>query len=344
MNAQEKIAKLESLLSRVLANVAKPRPLAAASAPEPEVVAPPPVAAPAPVAAPPPVAAPAPVAAPPPVEVAPPPTSAPEVTMEEVDDLGIDDEYEVIEEDFEEIDMDGSEEDILAGSEEDILAGSEEDILAGSQEEAPASSRRAIAGSLDEALGAASAGDHRAVTPPPESGPVSVPAAAAAPSESDDIDDLLAVDVREPAVRPPVSTGPTMEQLGSTVEIDGADSADAELELEVPSELEVRADQDDLELEIPDGSSTVGTYDASLAPPPTAAADLARMDAKYSSTPEAPGGTQAEPAAASEADAHSVRRHSAPTGVSPAKFSTTAEPISVASFSELLDRSIALGK
>ena len=162
--------------------------------------------------------------------------------------------------------------------------------------------------------------------------------------ESDDIDDLLAVDVREPAVRPPVSTGPTMEQLGSTVEIDGADSADAELELEVPSELEVRADQDDLELEIPDGSSTVGTYDASLAPPPTAAADLARMDAKYSSTPEAPGGTQAEPAAASEADAHSVRRHSAPTGVSPAKFSTTAEPISVASFSELLDRSIALGK
>ena len=135
-----------------------------------------------------------------------------------------------------------------------------------------------------------------------------------------------------------------MEQLGSTVEIDGADSADAELELEVPSELEVRADQDDLELEIPDGSSTVGTYDASLAPPPTAAADLARMDAKYSSTPEAPGGTQAEPAAASEADAHSVRRHSAPTGVSPAKFSTTAEPISVASFSELLDRSIALGK
>jgi hypothetical protein len=90
------------------------------------------------------------------------------------------------------------------------------------------------------------------LTPPPESGP-------------------------EPAKAPSIPThgGPTMEQLGQTIQLDEGPDA-GELEVDEPiEEVAPEVPKSHLEMELP--SSNVGTFDTHLSSPPEAQAELERV-------------------------------------------------------------------
>jgi hypothetical protein len=70
-----------------------------------------------------------------------------------------------------------------------------------------------------------------------------------------------------------------MEQLGETLELEGADGPAAQLELSEPvgtGSASTADGSDDLELALP-GKEFHGGYDSSLSPPETARADLERI-------------------------------------------------------------------
>ena len=262
MTAQEQIAKLESLLDRIRRNASLPRtaaPVVAASAPA--------AAPPAPPQTPPPVAA-----APPPVPVTPVPVAVAQVQeldepIPDIEDLDMAD-VEVVE---------------LAVEESSVVESEDEapDTL---DEPIPESAPRpaaALAGGADVAEPEAPI-----KTPPPESGrQIVAPVIHDDAREADltgggDVDSLLEADLSGgPISRAPAADGPTMEQLGATVELQGADAPAAALELDAgpaPSPAAVPADE--LEIDLPK-QGFAGGYEAQLAPPSGAAADLRSLEA-----------------------------------------------------------------
>jgi hypothetical protein len=130
-------------------------------------------------------------------------------------------------------------------------------------EEPPASSSRSkVAESLDQAIAsAAEQADDREVpihTPPPESGPQEavLPVGIEAP-RAPDIADL------EPVLARPPSLGPTPEQLGETIELEGSESPDIEIEVGAtpePQPVRERAPEE-LEVTLPRAEMPSGTYD-----------------------------------------------------------------------------------
>lgn len=106
-------------------------------------------------------------------------------------------------------------------------------------------------------------------TPPPESGPQAAPPPQAAYDTGPELS-------LSDAPLPSASQGPTIEQLGSTVELD-AGTGPLELHVEVPSGSAGAATDDEFEATIP-SRRFAGTYDDSLAPPPSALAELDAHD------------------------------------------------------------------
>ncbi len=125
-------------------------------------------------------------------------------------------------------------------------------------------------------------------TPPPESGrQIMAPVAPAAPAvayredeaeEADlgggaDVDDLLQPDLSGGPIPKAPPGVPTMEQLGETVELEGADAPGARLELAALPEADEKPDAlDELELSLPRQEFS-GGYHADLAPPSDVQAD-----------------------------------------------------------------------
>lgn len=117
-------------------------------------------------------------------------------------------------------------------------------------DEPPESGSSRVADPIGRAI--AEEDDAAPLTPPPESGP-------------------------EPAKAPsiPAHGGPTMEQLGQTIQLEEGPE-DGELEVDEPLEEEaVEAPPSHLEMELP--STNVGTFDTRLSSPPEAQAELERV-------------------------------------------------------------------
>lgn len=275
MNAQERIARLESLLERVRRKAAAPRIRTAAAAPSrtptdaaqrvepapspapPRVVEVPPSPEPPRVAAQPSPPLSRVAEAPPlpprePIAIAPPMSSA---ASREVD---------VAPAEIEELDM--MDADIVELGTEAAAAGVAEEF----EEPAPESAPRPAAPALD-ALDL----EPPVKTPPPESGRQAVTAPpgeeAGAELEAEAASNALEADLSGGAIsisRP--GGGPTMEQLGETVELEGADKPHEGLELAAPLQEVAEPAADDLELSLPRRESPPGAYAADLAAPPQA--------------------------------------------------------------------------
>lgn len=180
-------------------------------------------------------------------------------------------------------------------------------------EEPPASSQRPRAAALlDDALGSEPMIDEgREVplkTPPPESGPQEAPIPTGLGSPpAPDLDRLEAdilpagigstgsgLDSLEPpfgavSMPQPAAAGPTVEQLGQTIELEVG--AGPSLELDAPRTPPPPPPPKSEELEVPLPSrESAGRYDEELMPPPEARDDLDahREKARESRPPEAP--------------------------------------------------------
>ncbi len=212
------------------------------------------------------------------------------------------------------------------------------------EEELPVSSRRptAAAASMDEALATAAeqieldSTEEPPVplkTPPPESGrQIAGPPAAtldtAHTSEALETADASAEEPTELEL-PEAPAGPTIEQLGGTIELEVAEGP--ELELATPVEPAPAPAPDALEAPIP-ASEAPGGFDQALVPPPEARAELERH--RQQVTPEEP--------VAAEAGPEVVRRKPVPAQALPATFSGEAQTFQPNTFLELLDASLKL--
>lgn len=149
-------------------------------------------------------------------------------------------------------------------------------------EEPPASSSRSkVAGTLDQAIASAAAEPEPEVpihTPPPESGPQEavLPAGIEAP-RAPEFAELATEHVR------PASIGPTTEQLGETIELEGADGPEIEIEVGGAPLPEPRVERpvEELEVTLPRAEMPSGTYDLSVSTP-------AETPIVHSATPASP--------------------------------------------------------
>lgn len=371
MTTQERIARLESLLARVRRN-AQSRPSGAAraelggvvqaAAPQRELVSPParpqiietrpePARAEAPPqAARPPVVTPQPAV---PVGTAAssgPMRREPMPSVEVVSDEQIED-FDVIEE--EELLVEIASVPAAAAAappiSSDIDFEEEED-----EEEAPASAPRPAV-SLETALEGATKeyeAEPPIKTPPPESGrqPLTAPPAGGREGElagAADIDALLEADLSgTPISKASAAGGPTMEQLGETVEL-GASETVEDLELDEVMVAEPAAlAPDDLEAPLP-GPQIGGKYDASLKPPVSAVQDLEQHRRERVEPPppppHAPPPARAEPAPApAPVRPEVIARPAPPPGVTPAAYTPPSPPARLDTFVALLDSSLSL--
>ncbi len=198
--------------------------------------------------------------------------------------------------------------------------------------EPPISSQRPIASSMDEALATAAEAldrdDEHEVplkTPPPESGPqqtsVSVPQSAPTP---------------------------TPEQLGNTIELEA--DLGHRLELETPrAESEPAPVSEDLEVPLP-GREAAGVYEPELAPPPEALSELtlhrqreAEREARLAQPVAPPVEPLHAPPPVLTLEPESVARPDLPADTV-AETIAKAQAFRPASFVELLDASLSLGK
>jgi hypothetical protein len=111
-----------------------------------------------------------------------------------------------------------------------------------------------------------------------------------------DVDALLEADLSGGPISKASPGEPTMEQLGETVELEGADAPPAAIELLVRAP-KAEVPPDDLEVALPK-REFAGGYDTSLAPPSGAAADLEKHRREEVSAPDAPPVSLAEPMSA----------------------------------------------
>jgi hypothetical protein len=332
VNVQQQIAKLESLLGRIQRNAAKPRAAVRAAAPAPAR----PIAEEMPQSALPAttrgdIATPIPSArAPLPVEPELIAASAPEASVE-VEELDMMDE-EIVE-------LGGEATATVVGGD----TGTEADFDGMDDEPVPESAPRPAAQALAEPADL----EPPVKTPPPESGRQFVSPAVAAPvadfgaEEVDiagaEVDDLLEPDRSGPSISGTPPGELSMEQLGETVELEGADAPRAELDLiPLPDEpLDEVGPPDELELSLPQ-QGFAGGFDQKLAAPPGARADLDRH-LRDQGLPEP---RAAAPAVGSAAPVVVARPASDVTHVAQI---IAARPASMPStFLELLDASLAL--
>jgi hypothetical protein len=277
LTVQEQIAKLESLLDRIRRNAGKPRSAVAsvvaaaapvvAPAPAPQMAKPEPVVVPSP--------PPAPVAEAPVLEV----EAASAAEIEDLDMMDV----EIVEI--------AVESPTVAEPEErapmQTLVDDPPDTV---DEPIPESAPRPAA-----AL-AAEAEIEAPITPPPESGrqAVAVTSYDEAPREAElgggsDVDSLLEADLSgSPISRAPSAGGPTMEQLGETVELEGADAPAANLELDSAPPAALESAPDELELDLPKQKFAAG-YDTSLSVPEMAAIEAPPVQAPaFTAAPAVP--------------------------------------------------------
>lgn len=303
MTPRERIARLEGLLARVSKNAQRPRThrvdaaparaaptLMAASPPVATAVAPPkpapvfeaPSPPPPPVAPPPPphVAPPARVEAAPPTISTVPPWKAEPASTVQARPSSIPPE-ELSEDDLVEVTTLPPE----APAPPTVASSS---MPADDIEEPPASSSRSkVAESLDQAIASAAAqGDEHEVpihTPPPESGPQEavLPAGIEAPRAPE------FGDIATELVRPP-SLGPTPEQLGETIELEGPEGPEIEIEVAgLPSPEPVRERPvEELEVTLPRAEMPSGTYDSAAEAAPIVASAAPAMPAQAGQAPE----------------------------------------------------------
>lgn len=197
-----------------------------------------------------------------------------------------------------------------------------------------------VPGSISEAMARVAAAESPR-TPPPESGPqVSSPPKAAYFPE-------LAAD--DAPVSLHSGPGPTVEQLGTTLDLEPAETAEA-FELQSPSGGPAEI-EDEYEANLP-GARFAGGYDETLSAPPNAREDLEALDraeaerAKRISLPPensaraAPAEGSTPPAYAAEAER--IGRAQPPLNVEPALYEGDLPKHSVPSFLQRLDRALRL--
>lgn len=244
MNVQDRIQKLESLLGRIRTNGARARVRASVGAVEDAAVAAP--SFPAPVSLEPPLASERPEP-PPDIDVAP-------AEIEELDMMDVD---------IVELGEDAAAATSAAPADDASLESLDEPI--------PESAPRAASPAYDE--------EPPVKTPPPESGRQATVASWDEPTAADENfgdDDGLEADLSGVQMSDrAVAVGPTMEQLGETVELEGADAPPAVLELDAPVAAGDQDVPDELELPLPE-QGFPGAYDGALSPPAEASADLER--------------------------------------------------------------------
>ncbi|HVU03106.1 MAG TPA: hypothetical protein VHE30_15200 [Polyangiaceae bacterium] len=354
MDVQEQIAKLESLLGRIQKNAAKPRP-AAAAAPTTTAAS---VVAPRPA----------------PEELPPLSHSPPTARVDQgivpmarpTPDTGIAAVQPEASAEVEELDMTDAEivEIDGGGGPPPIEELDLQPVPA--DEPVPESAPRAAQALADEADL-----EPPVKTPPPESGRqiVAPPAPAVAFKEEEaeeadltggsDVDDLLQPDHSGGPISKAPPGMPTMEQLGETVELEGADGPGPALELQVAEAVDDEIAPDELEF-APPKKEFHGGYDHALAPPASAASDLERMREADPTSLPAPA-SLAEPGSPSLAGMPAVRAAIAPAPVAaPAPVEPTvvarppvdaphaaevvvAKPVKLPStFLEILDLSLGL--
>lgn len=278
MTTQERVQRLEALLDRIrnrVSNRAGTTPAVAA----PAFVAPPPI-----VAAQPAFVAPAPAPPPP----APPPEPPPARAQEAVFTVSpvLPSPLEFV--DQPPLEMLG-EEDVIDEISSDMLESVPPSggVVPMEEEQPPASSQRPRALTLDEPSEPLLEDGHEVPlkTPPPESGPQAapLPAGLAAPFAPDD---LLTSDLMPPGAEtaeldapfelppPPASVGPTVEQLGQTIELEEPEGPALELAAAAPTPAPpAHPATEDLEMPLPSREAS-GRYDAELELPPEARDEL----------------------------------------------------------------------
>lgn len=147
------------------------------------------------------------------------------------------------------------------------------------EEEPPDSSERhRITGTLDQAV--ALAADEQVLiddghevpvkTPPPESGPQQAPMAAPFPGH--DVRDF-GTSTQGLSSRDVLFVGPSLEQLGQTIELEQAPGPPLELDAPLAPMLEAFQIPEELEVTLPAGEFA-GKYDEALQPPPEAQNEL----------------------------------------------------------------------
>ncbi|HEX4337060.1 MAG TPA: hypothetical protein VH062_14175 [Polyangiaceae bacterium] len=320
MNVQQHIARLESLLARIQRNAGKPRAVSAVAEAE---------AAPAGDVAPesgpstdrvdtsddlatvPPIAAAA-------------PASAERADVEELD-MEDDDLVEIaVDESIEEEDLVAIESPLLEAVEVSVVE-ERRALLANEldEESAPESAPRPAA-----QLGEEADLEPPVITPPPESGPqvVASPVGITGETELHDSGTVASLepDLSGGTISQAPAGMPSLSQLGETVELEGADGPAARIELlsppmNTPVDQEIAAD--DLELSLPQHQYEGGRYDADLAPPSRATADLARHreEAERAAHPptEPPVSLASPPSAGAAQRIAPVEILSAPSAASP---------------------------
>jgi hypothetical protein len=177
-------------------------------------------------------------------------------------------------------------------------------------------------------------------TPPPESGPQVAPAP---PMQLQDLDGVSAV--------PSHGDTPSMEQLGSTVDLEPATSGALEMAATASLPAPDEASSDEFEEELP-AAERAGVYDESLRPPPTVRDDLAAVDrahrereARLSALPEAALSGAPESMARAEGaqtEAGVLSRTPVPERTVPVTFEGRRRAASH-TFLELLDDALGLG-
>lgn len=249
------------------------------------------------------------------------------------------------------------------------------------EEEPPASSKRPKVAHIDElearaeALAADEAREVPIKTPPPESGPQASPPASLAAPPAPDVEHLLEQEISPPAAAaerfnapfdsleqpfgthpPPPASGPTVEQLGQTIELEESGGPELELDRPLTSAVPTEAHPDDLEAALP-AQESAGAYHEALMPPPQAERDLeAHRERHGAPLPEMPSAVPeiavasapplaTMPAASTTAAGELGQRIQRPP-VGPADImsvSGVAAKIEPRTFLQLLDASIALG-
>ncbi|MGC4090266.1 MAG: hypothetical protein QM756_20775 [Polyangiaceae bacterium] len=179
------------------------------------------------------------------------------------------------------------------------------------EDEPPASSQRPKAEHLDDleqaSAALASEEDGREVplkTPPPESGPQAAPPPGMGAPPLPQVDQLLEADLMPPppvaasaeplptpfdsleqpfgSRPPPPASGPTVEQLGQTIELEEARGPELELDWPMPTATPLPLDE--LEEPLPP-QAAAGGYDEALMPPPEAQQELSAHQDSYAEPP-----------------------------------------------------------
>jgi len=201
----------------------------------------------------------------------------------------------------------------------------ETDVAAERDEPPVSSSRTKVAETIDEALASAVEmdGEHEVPvkTPPPESGPQ----AAGPPPQGLEAPRIPDVEALEADLLPPVSVGPTAEQLGETIELEPPRGPS--LEIDVTPELAPVPERapEELEVTLPRAQMPSGTYDLPGAPAPSPPLPPVEQRPVESSVPPEP-----RPTARPELGAAEIAKV------------VLGRPSQSASFLDVLDRSLTL--